>query len=509
MSRTAGEHSGQLRCDGADENPDRRPVLVPGRNCWRIEDATRAALIIDADDYFKAVRSAMCKAKRRIMLVGWDFDARISLDRTGQDLEGPREIAALLQWLVARNKDLEIYILRWDVGALRTLLHLRTLMALARWIWHPRISIELDAHHPVAASHHQKIVVIDDNLAFCGGIDMTGDRWDTRDHTEADPHRRKPDGTPYGPWHDATTALEGPVAAALAGLCRDRWAAAGRKPLPPIEDGADCWPDHLAPIATDVPIAISRTFPEMPGRPEIIEIERLYLDLIAAARRWIYVENQYLASRRIGIALAARLDEADGPEIVIVNPVAAEGWIEPLAMDTARARLHEALRRRDRHGRFRLYHPVNEAGTPIYVHAKIMIVDDRFVRIGSSNMNNRSLSLDTECDVTFDADLVRDRDLTPLVASLRISLVAEHLGVAPEAVERRLTSSGSLIETIETLRRPSGRTLRPYAEADLSTIEAFLAENEILDPEGPDEMFETLSNRGLFRGWSRDPRRPG
>lgn len=481
------------------------PILKTGRNCWRIENATRAAIIVDADDYFRAVRAAMCKAKRRIMLIGWDFDARISLDRTGRDLDGPDAIAPLLQWLVARNKELEVYILRWDVGALKGLMNARTLAALVRWIWHPRISIKLDAYHPIAASHHQKIVVIDDRLAFCGGIDMTGDRWDTRAHRENDPLRRKPNGTPYNPWHDATTALEGPVAAALGSLCRERWKAAGRTPLAPVEDGADCWPDDLPPMALNIPVAISRTIPQMPECEEVIEIEHLYLDLIASAKRWIYIENQYLASRRIAIAIATRLDEATGPEIVIVNPLTAEGWIEPIAMDTARARLHEALRRRDRQGRFRLYYPVNAAGTPIYVHAKIVIVDDRLIRIGSSNMNNRSLGLDTECDVTFDTALVPERDSRSLAASLRESLVAEHLGVAPEVVCDRMRSSGSLIDTIEALRGPHGHTLKPYVQDDLSVVETFLADNQILDPEGPEEMFEPLAKRGLFRDWWKPP----
>ncbi|MCE3544068.1 hypothetical protein LXJ56_28215, partial [Escherichia coli] len=81
------------------------------------------------------------------------------------------------------------------------------------------------------------------------------------------------------------------------------------------------------------------------------------------------------------------LDEVDGPEIVIVNPETAQGWLEPLAMDTARARLVEALRRRDRHGRLRLYHPYTRGGAPIYCHAKITVVDDTQLRIGSANIN--------------------------------------------------------------------------------------------------------------------------
>src|SRR5690606_25395620 len=104
---------------------------------------------------------------------------------------------------------------------------------------------------------------------------------------------------------------------------------------------------------------------------------------------------QYFASRKIARAIAQRLREADGPEIVVVNPDTAEGWLEPIAMDSARARLVEALQRLDEHGRFRLYHPQTQGGQAIYVHAKILVVDDRLFRVGSSNFNNRSMRLDS------------------------------------------------------------------------------------------------------------------
>lgn len=476
-------------------------LLRPSRNCWRIEEATRVAVIIDADQYFQMVRAAMLKARKRIMMIGWDFDARISLDRSGAPTEGPDSVGRFLQWLVERNKALDVYILRWDIGALKTLLNARTLITLFRWIWHPRISIKLDGHHPVGGSHHQKIVVIDDCLAFCGGIDMTGDRWDTREHLDDDPRRRKPNGESYEPWHDATTALEGPVAAALGDLCRERWQRAGRSPLAPIRGAADCWPDGLVPHFENVPVAISRTDPKMANRKAISEIEDLYIDLIGAARRTIYAESQYIAARRIAVAIAKRLDEAAGPEIVIVNPLTAEGWLEPTAMDTARARLVEALRRRDRYGRFRVYHPFTGGGAPIYVHAKILVIDDRVLRIGSSNMNNRSMRLDTECDMTLDADAVPGRDIRPVITSIRTSILAEHLDVDEKVFDARVREAGSLIAAIEHFRRPSGRTLKPYEVPDLNDVEEWLADNEILDPEGPDEMFEPFARRGLFRGF--------
>ncbi len=93
--------------------------------------------------------------------------------------------------------------------------------------------------------------------------------------------------------------------------------------------------------------------------------------------------------------MAARLREPDGPEIVVVNPETADGWLEEKAMGSARARLLRLVRAADRFGRFRLYTPVAAGGTPIYVHAKVLVMDDRLLRIGSSNLNNRSLGYDT------------------------------------------------------------------------------------------------------------------
>ena len=232
--------------------------------------------------------------------------------------------------------------------------------------------------------------------------------------------------------------------------------------------------------------------------PEVREIEQLYLDQIAAAERHIYAESQYFASRRIAEALARRLAEPEGPEVVLVNPVRADGWLEQVAMDTARARLFQALHQRDPHGRLRLYHPHSEQGVPVYVHAKILIVDDRILRVGSSNLNNRSLGLDTECDVTVDAGLEANAGCRAAIRGIRDGLIAEHLGVEVAEIARRIDESGSLIATIEAVRGP-GRSLRPYEVPNLGEVETWLADNEVLDPESPDEMFEAMTRRGLFR----------
>jgi phosphatidylserine/phosphatidylglycerophosphate/cardiolipin synthase-like enzyme len=468
-------------------------VKLPDAARWRVERAERASVVIDADAYFGLAREAMLAARHQILLVGWDFDARITL-AFDHDMPGvPTTVGDFIGWLVARTPGLNVYILRWDKGALKTLGRGKTLWTLMKWrLFQKRIHLKLDGHHPVAASHHQKIVVIDDCLAFCGGIDMTDERWDTREHRDDDPRRKSPSGTPYKPWHDATTALQGPVARALGELCRTRWEIAGGAPVapPPPSDGS-CWPDSLAVDFTDVDVAISRSQPEHDGLPAILEIEELYLALIAGAKRRIYAESQYFASRRIAEAIAKRLVEDDPPEIVIVNPVTAQGWLEPLAMDTARARLVGELEKRDRHDRFRLYHPVTANGTAIYCHAKVLVIDESVIRVGSSNFNNRSLRLDTECDVT-----ISDRPAE--IARIRDSLLAEHLGVAEHEVAAGVAQDG-LIATIERLRGP-GRSLIPYAPEDLNDVEKWLADNEVLDPEGPAEMFEAFTARdGLLR----------
>jgi phosphatidylserine/phosphatidylglycerophosphate/cardiolipin synthase-like enzyme len=468
-------------------------MLKPGHNCWRIEHAAQATVIVDADDYFKAARAAMMRAKTQILLVGWDFDARI---RLGGDVDdgGPEQVGAFLSWLVERTPSLHIHILRWDTGAIKSVFHAHTLMRIAKWIRDPQIHLRLDKHHPPAGSHHQKVVVIDDNVAFCGGIDMTVDRWDTREHADDEPRRVEPNDTPYGPWHDATTIMTGPVARALGDLCRDRWAVSGGSKLEPVTEAGDCWPDHVKPDFTDVEIGIALTVPEMADQQPRYDIETLYVDLITRAQRWFYAESQYFASRKVAEAIARRLAEPDGPEFVIIQPTKAEGWLEPIAMDSARARLVEALHQQNHNGRLRLYHPVTSGGRPIYVHAKVTVVDDEVLRVGSSNFNNRSLRLDTECDVVIDAERVPHGGAHKTIAGVRNSLLAEHLGVDCERIEALLAQTGSIIQTIEQTRG-AGRSLRPYEVPELDSVREWLADNKILDPEGPGEMFEAMSRR--------------
>lgn len=475
----------------------------PGHNCWRVEQTGRFAVIADADDYFCAVRRAMLKARHSILMIGWDFDARIKLGDASDD-GGPEKLGDFVMWLAKRTPSLHVRLLRWDTGAFKSMFSRSTFLTVLRWKAHPRITLRLDSKHPLASSHHQKIVVIDDCIAFCGGIDITEGRWDTREHKDDDPRRVSPKGQPMPPWHDATSAFDGPAALAIGDQARDRWRIASGKELVAVRNGADCWPEGLVPTFHDVTVAIARTRPDIPEVEASFEIEQMYLDLIARAKRVIYAESQYFASRKIAQAIAKRLVEEDPPQIVIVNPISAQGWLEPIAMDTARAQLFEALKRLDHRDRFRIFHPVTDAGAEIYCHAKVTIVDDMYLRVGSSNFNNRSMRLDTECDVVIVAEEAGQDELRSQITELRSDLLAEHLDMTLGQVARQLAGGDDLIGLIEGNCRPrgQGRTMIPFEIPELNGFHEWLAENEILDPEGPDKIFEAIGKRGLFRNWN-------
>ena len=440
----------------------------------------------------------MMAAEKQILLIGWDFDTRIRLDHESKD-DAPATLGAFISWLAKHRPQVSVHILRWDWGAAKLLARGTTVLRLIDWMRTPQIRFKLDGAHPAGASHHQKIVVIDDRLAFCGGIDMTATRWDTREHRDADKRRKRPTTRrQYGPWHDSTMAVDGAAAQALGELARERWATAGGDPIEAPKVGSDPWPDALEPQFRNCEVAIARTRAEHKGVAEVREIEALYVDMIARARRYVYVENQFFASRVVGEAIAERLQEAGGPEFVIVNPKSSEGWIEEEVMDPARARLLQALRKADRHGRLRVYTPVTRGGCDIYVHSKIGIVDGEILRVGSANLNNRSMGLDSECDLLIDCGRAANSGASGRIGAILCDLLAEHLGVAADDVSSRLQATGSLVRTIEELCG-SGRTLVPLKIEEPNAVEAAIAEREALDPERPGEYFEPIARRGLLR----------
>ncbi|WP_240782141.1 phospholipase D-like domain-containing protein [Qipengyuania sediminis] len=498
-----GEGTGH---DGASASPESASA---DEGVWRYARVERASVIVDADAYFGHMQQAMLEARERIFLIGWDFDTRIHLTRGRRwwqrpyRRECPSRLGSFVDWLVRHRPGLDVRILKWSVSYAQFLLRGSMTLDLVRWARHKRITFKFDSAHPIACSHHQKIAVLDDRLAVCGGIDMTDKRWDTRAHKERDERRRSVGGYRYGPWHDATMMMEGEAAAALAELGRDRWERSGGGDLPHIKPATrSLWPDALEPQFENVEIGIARTRAEYRGNAGVREVEALFLRHIREAKRFIYAESQYFASRAIAEAIARRLGGDDPPEIVIVHPANADGWLEQQAMDHARAALVRAIAAADRHDRFNLLIPYSN-DTPIYVHAKLMIVDDAVLRIGSANMNNRSMGLDSECDVVIDSRRPGNGHAAEAIAALRCSLLAEHLGVREEEMPALIERHGTMRSLIETEGQPYGRHLRRYRAPDLPDSLLTLAESELLDPEKPQDIFEPFARGGLFRQGSR------
>lgn len=469
-------------------------IIEPGRNCWRKEHAERLAFIVDAADYFKAFRWAASRARRSVHIAAWDINSRTLLGR-GDDNE--EELGDFLNRLAAGNPELEIRILSWDFSVIyvmeREILPLFNL----GWKTHPRIRFRMDGEHPVGASQHQKIVVVDDVLAFCGGIDITKNRWDTPEHRTKDPRRVNPEGKPYRPFHDVQVAVTGPAAAALGDLFRERWhRATGMEMRRPAGGATSLWPEGLPPDLEGVDVGIARTFPAYKGNPEVREVEALYEDAIASARSTIYMENQYLTSRAVARALSESLSAPEGPEVVLVLPGRSDGWLEQSTMDHLRLRILQHLRRVDRGGRLRVYKPVlDRSGTSPVVHAKVTIVDDRLIRVGSSNLSNRSMGLDSECDLAVDA--TGDPRVEESAAGFRDRLLAEHLGKEVREVREARRESGSLIRTIEDLRGGE-RTLEPLEIEESGSADEpdFLSDIPFVDPERP-AAIEELMDRFL------------
>ena len=467
--------------NGRDEAQTAAGFFDPDQNCWRVRQADRLALVVDGEDYFAALRQIVSQAQHELLLIGWDFDFEIEMlpgesDGDGNAPDGlPNQVGAFLEAAVEQSPNLNVYLLKWNGAVVAA--PGRLLSSAAVYVFsHERIHLALDGHHPFGACHHQKIIVADNSFAFCGGIDVTENRWDTAEHLPGDARRVGKDGALLGPWHDATTALTGRVAAALGELARARWfRATGETLTPPGDVARDIWPEHLAIDATDVDVAIARTEPPYDGAPLINEIECLFLDSIRMARDTIYIESQYLTTQTICDALYDRLSKQDAPEIIIINPEAALSGFEDQSMHVLRGRVIDRLQKADHLDRFRIYSPVNSAGEPIYVHAKIMIVDDTVLHIGSSNLDDRSMGFDTECDVAIHGHCA-------LISGFRERLLSEHLGISRLDFRETLDREGSVVATIARLNAAQGRRLKPIQALPETLLGKVLADTRLMDP---------------------------
>lgn len=475
-----------------ETGPDQsRSLLTPGRNCWRVEQADRFAVLMENAAYFDALRSAFGKARRSIVILGWQFDPRTRLDPHSAHDDHQAQIGHQLRMLVKARPDLDVRLLIWKSPLLIAASQGFYPHRARGWFRKRMVEFRLDPPPAIGACHHQKVIVIDDAVAFCGGGDISTDRWDSEQHLDGDPRRCQPSGLIPPPRHEVMAVMDGAAARALGDLARERWfRATGERTIPDEADG-DAWPEGVEPDLRRTPVAIARTEPAVAGRAEVRENEALHLDAIRRAKRLIYMENQYFTSPAFAEALAARLSEADGPEIVLVSTGTSPSWFDRITMDTARSEVLFRLEQADRHNRFFAFTPYTREGERIIVHAKVSIYDDAVLRVGSTNLNNRSFGFDTECDIAAEPADAEGRDA---IRRFRQRTIGHWIGVGGEAFGAVEAVTGTVGEAI--LQFDTGRMHTLGAEPP-SRFEQIISEFQLGDP---------TSTRDAFRPWKRRTR---
>jgi phosphatidylserine/phosphatidylglycerophosphate/cardiolipin synthase-like enzyme len=357
-------------------------------------------VLIDGAEALPRIASELSSAQSHVYLAGWYVSPEFALTRDGR----PTVLRNLLAELTRR---VELRVLLW-AGAPIPLFRpsRRDVRQVARELAAAGIRCGLDRRERPLHCHHEKTIVVDDRVAFVGGMDLTsqdGDRFDPSDH---------PARAQVG-WHDVTTRLVGPAVADVSAHFRLRWGEVTGERLPPRDP-----PD----AAGNVEVQIVRTVPEKVyeacprGDFRILES---YVRALRSAERLIYLENQFLWSPEITAILCEKLRRPPSDEFRIVALLPAKPYS---GGDDTRGVLAELIEADGDRGRFlacTLAARSESLADPVYVHAKVGIVDDRWLTVGSANLNEHSLFNDTEMNVvTHDPDLAR---------RTRLRLWAEHL----------------------------------------------------------------------------------
>lgn len=480
-------------------------ILRPGDTCWRTTWASRAAFVVDTEAYYTAVYEVLRKARRSIMLLGWGFDPRARLFPDGYDgPDDPDEVGRVLVELARERPDLDIRLLIWK-SALPIAASQEFFPHKARkWFRGTGVKFRLDDQVPFGACHHQKVLVVDDAVAFCGGGDIGVDRWDTPAHLDDDQRRIMPKQECHDPRHEVMMMVDGEAAKALGDLARERWRRATGEVLPEPEGPppSDPWPGHIPAHLRDVPVSIARTFPHWKERPAVEEIRRLTTASILAAKHTIYLENQYFTAPLVGELLARRLGEPDGPEVVLISTGRSPSWFDQATMDRARANLLWRLKAADIFGRFRAWCPTTPGRKTIIVHSKVTVIDEEIARVGSANLNNRSGGFDTEAELAVEA---QDDDDRLAIAAFRDRLIGHFIGHTGEAVARARSELGGLIPAIEALNK-DGR-LAPITPGPQTPLGEFITTYHIGDPADVADSWRPMRRRDrLYEAVRAEPR---
>lgn len=470
-------------------------LFRPGHNCWRINQLFQASLVVDCADFYRAIHEAISKARHSVFIIGWDIDSRIRLLR-GQDeikARAPSVAGDFLAWKAKQNPDVQIYLLRWDAS----IAFMQQRELLAKRVWElktpPNVHVWLDNTIPAGGSHHQKIILIDDEVVFTGGMDIAPQRWDERAHRPHEPERTDADGS-YGPYHDIQIVLHGPAVRDFAELARWRWKhAAGFEAVPVRGNAAigdpdiipEAWPEVVNVHFRNMRCAIARTIPWMGSHPERFEVRQMYLDLIGKAEKFLYMENQFFSCMEMAQAINRRLKECPDLHVLLVSSYNPQGLFECEGMWAARIEFKSIVLDGIDPGRIVMAYPVifDENRNEYYkrIHAKITAVDDSYFDVGSSNISKRSMSLDTECDLVLAAT---EESHMRAIADRRNDLIAEHTGMAIEDIGR-IIDERKPVRALLNSEGGSGRCLREIADEDFTYQNLSKFAGPIADPAHP------------------------
>ena len=379
-------------------------------------------VLIDGADAFRAMVDAIENARSHVHVTGWHVTPDFALTRD----DAPRILRRLLAEVATR---IPVRVLIWAGAPLPVLRPWRGDVRAIReqLVAGTHTQCALDARERPMHCHHEKTIVVDDQVAFVGGIDLTrfnGDRWDTPQH-----QARGGVG-----WHDVAARITGPAVQDVARNFAMRWEATTGERLP-VASAASATGDVELQLVRTVPDGMYRQLPH--GEFRILES---YLRGLRAARRFVYLENQFLWSPEILAVLREKLARPPTPDfrLVLVLPARPDN-----GADDTRGQLGTLVQADGDGGRLlacTLYAIGGEKDWPVYVHAKVGIVDDAWMTIGSANLNEHSLFNDTEMNlVTRDAGLA---------TQTRVRLWAEHLQRPVDEV------AGDPVAVIDRLWKP-------------------------------------------------------
>jgi phosphatidylserine/phosphatidylglycerophosphate/cardiolipin synthase-like enzyme len=359
-------------------------------------------ILVDGEESLPQLEAEIAAAKHSVLLAGWAFEPSFRLSRGGPTL---RELLAETQ--------ADVRVLAWAGAPLPLFAPSRAHVRAARdaLVRGTEIRMALDARERPMHCHHEKLAVIDGRVAFVGGIDLTslaGDRLDTSTH---------PARGAIG-WHDASSRIEGPLVADVAEHIALRWREVTGEQLDWVERGPAG--TTRAQFVRTVPNNVYDALPN--GDYRILEA---YMRALRSAERLVYLESQFLWASEVTEILRAKLRDPPTDEfrVVVLLPARPNNGV-----DDTRGQLG-LLVESDEDERFlacTLYQPTR--ADQVYVHAKIGIVDDRWLVVGSANLNEHSFYNDTEaCVITCDEELAR---------ATRLRLWREHLGCEEVSFER-------------------------------------------------------------------------